>query len=265
MRKLMVTGLFACAAILPGFAQFVAVPCVTASATSGVAPCASESTAWLHKLMLDLSYARQLLQYAIQVQQLADMVKNSAHGGPNALNNIAADLNGLAMTIQGGRALAYSLGHQDAVFAQTYPGYQGYVPPPAMAAGPLPPGGAYASKYALWAQTSLNTTQGILRGVGMHGSLLNTEQRVLQILRTLTSNNLLSRNDAINLTGQLAAEQVGQLQKLRELQLEQMTSVAAFQGYQIQRESDGVATTARFFTSGPVISGERPYSLFPEL
>jgi hypothetical protein len=34
------------------------------------------------KLMHDLEYAKQLLQYAIQAQQLADAIKNTAHGGP---------------------------------------------------------------------------------------------------------------------------------------------------------------------------------------
>jgi type IV secretion system protein TrbJ len=236
------------------FAQFFAAPCVTASTSSGFGPCASESTSFAHKLLMDLSYAKQLLQYAIQVQQLADAVKNTTHAGPNALTAIAADLNGLAVTVQGGRALAYSLANEDTVFARTFPGYQGFVPV-MRTATPIGAGGSYAARYSLWAQTSLNTTQGILRGTGMHGRLLNTEQGVLQILRSLTSSNLLNRNDAINLTGQLAAEQVGQLQKLREMQLEQMTSVAAFQGYQIQRDADGVAATQGFFRGANAVQG----------
>ena len=42
--------------------------------------------------------------------------------------------------------------------------------------------GTYQSKYAQWAQTSLATTQGILRGVGLQGKLLATEQGVLSVL-----------------------------------------------------------------------------------
>lgn len=133
------------------------------------------------------------------------------------------DLNQLASVVQGGRALAYSLGGQDAVFRSTFPGYQAPF-------GSSPEVGTYQAKYALWSQTSLATTQGILRGVGVQGKLLATEQGVLSVLRTLSASNLLNRNDAINLTGQLAAEQIAQLQKLRELQLEDMTSKAAYQG-----------------------------------
>ena len=95
--------------------------------------CATEPTQWTIKLMHDLGYAKQLLQYAIQAQQLADAIKNTAHGGPATLTNITADLGMLANVVQGGRALAYSLGNQDVLFSQTYPGYQ------LMGPGGLPP------------------------------------------------------------------------------------------------------------------------------
>jgi type IV secretion system protein TrbJ len=211
------------------------------------ANCATEPTEISIKIMHDLAYAKQLLQYAIQVQQLADAIKNTAHGGPAALNNVTADLNQLANVVQGGRALAYSLGAQDVVFRQTYPGYQPVF-------GPPPAAGTFQSQYAIWAETSLATTQGILRGAGLQGKLLATEQGVLSILRRLTASNILDRNDAINLSGQVAAEQVSQLQKLRELQIEDMTSKAAYQGYVIQREAASEAATKQFFTGGNVTS-----------
>ena len=216
------------------------------------ANCATEPTQLSIKVMHDLEYAKQLLQYAIQVEHLADAIKNTAHGGPATLTNVANDLNQLAGVVQGGRALAYSLGNQDVVFRQTYPGYQ-----PWSAGGP--PTGTYASKYAVWAETSLATTQGILRGAGVQGKLLATEQGVLGIMRALSASNLLNRNDAINVSGQLAAEQVGQLQRLRELQLEDMTSKAAFQGYVIQRQAASEAATQWFFAGGPVTSDGKTY------
>ncbi len=111
----------------------------------------------------------------------------------------------------------------------------------------------------MWAETSLATTQGILRGTGIQGKLLATEQGVLGIIRAIAASNLLNRNDAINMSGQLAAEQVGQLQKLRELQLEDMTSKAAYQGYVIQRQASSEAATQWFFTGGPVTSDGKTY------
>lgn len=207
--------------------------------------CSTEPTQLGIQTMHNLEYAKQLLQYAIQVQQLADAIRNTAHGGSAALTNVAGDLNQLANVVQGGQALAYSLGNQDVLFRQTYPGYQTLGP----GAGLAPVAGTYASKYAMWASTSLATTQGILRGTGVQGRLLATEQAVLGVLRALSSSNLLNRNDAINLSSQLAAEQVAQIQKLRELQLEDMTSKAAYQGYVIQRQAANEAASAWFFSS----------------
>ncbi len=227
---------------------------VSAQVAGGVficANCATEPTQISIKLMHDLEYAKQILQYAIQVQQLADALKNTKHGGAASLTNIAADVGMLAAVVQGGRALAYSLGNDDVLFRQTYPGYQ-----PLGAVGPPVPLGSYANRYAIWAQTSLDTTQGILRGAGFQGKLLATEQGVLAILRGLSASNLLNRNDAINLTGQLASEQVGQLQKLRELQLEDMTSKAAYQGYQVQKDADMVATEQQFFGQTTINAGD---------
>jgi P-type conjugative transfer protein TrbJ len=79
------------------------------------------------------------------------------------------------------------------------------------------------------------------------------------VLRMLSASNLLTRNDAINLMGQLAAEQVGQLQKLRELQIEDMTSKAAFQGYVIQTQAADRAATQQFFSGGKVTGDERVF------
>jgi len=218
------------------------------------ANCATEPTQLTVKFMHDLEYAEQLLQYAIQAEHLADAIKNTAHGGPATLTNVAADLGMLANVVQGGRALAYSLGNQDVLFSQTYPGYQ------PMGPGGLPPAaGSYASQYAIWAQTSLATTQGIMRGSGVQGKLLATEQGVLGILRAISASNLLNRNDAINLNSQLAGEQVSQLQKLREIQLEDLTSKAVFQGYVIQQQAASVAATQWFFTGGPVTSDGNTY------
>jgi len=215
------------------------------------ANCATEPTQLSIRVLHNLEYAKQILQYAIQVQQLADAIKNTKHGGPASLTAIAADLGMLAAVVQGGRALAYSLGNDDVLFRQTYPGYQ-----PLGAVGPPVPLGSYANRYAIWAQTSLDTTQGILRGAGFQGKLLATEQGVLGILRALSAGNLLNRNDAINVTGQLASEQVAQLQKLRELQLEDMTSKAAYQGYQVQKDADMVSTEQQFFGQTTINAGD---------
>jgi P-type conjugative transfer protein TrbJ len=205
--------------------------------------CNQESTQWV-------VHAEQVLQYGILVQQLADLIYNSTKGRAASMTNIAADVGALASAVQGGRALAYSLGNQDVLFRQTYPGY---VPP---LGASWPASGTYANRYQIWARTSLDTTAGIMRGAGIQGRLLATEQGVLSVLRALAASNLLPRNLAISLTSQLAAEQVAQAQKLREIALEDLQSKAAFQGYQLQKDADMVSTEQRFFGAAAITPGD---------
>ena len=198
--------------------------------------------------MHDLEYAKQILQYAIQVQQLADAIKNSAHGGPAALSNIGRRSGSVGKRGPGWASTGvFARWAKMWYFGQLFRAISNYrVSAPAL--------GTYQSKYSQWAQTSLATTQGILRGVGLQGKLLATEQGVLSVLRLLSSSNLLNQKRCDQSDESAAAEQVGQLQKLRELQLEDMTSKAAYQGYVIQRQAASEAATQHFFNYTPEVS-----------
>ena len=68
-------------------------------------------------------YIRQGEQLANEINMYADMVKNSRTLSAHNFGAIMNDINALANIVQGGRALAYSLGNLDQQFRQTYPGY----------------------------------------------------------------------------------------------------------------------------------------------
>src|SRR5882757_1212521 len=73
-----------CIRIVAAWAVIVVVYPAKAQFGGGVVVCtncATEPTAVSIKIMHDLEYAKQILQYAVQVQQLADAIKNTAHGG----------------------------------------------------------------------------------------------------------------------------------------------------------------------------------------
>src|ERR1700751_5228075 len=84
---------------------------------------ATEVTQLLNHAQLVLSYIRQGTQLANELNMYADMLKNSRNLSAHTFGAITADLNSLASIVQGGRALAYSLGNLDARFHATYPGY----------------------------------------------------------------------------------------------------------------------------------------------
>ena len=126
------------------------------------ANCANEPTALKTSIIQDLERAQMVLQYAVELQQLADMIKNTIHGGPATLTNVSMDLNQLANVVQGGYALAYSLGNQDAVFRQTFPGYQSALGPPGM--------GTFQSKYAQWRRRAWTRLRAYCAGLEFRAS-----------------------------------------------------------------------------------------------
>lgn len=208
---------------------------------------ATEVTQILNHGQLIMQYLRQGEQLANEIKMYEDMLRNVKPVPGQTFGPISADINALANIVQGGQALAYSLGNLDAVFRRTYPGY-GYK------------SNAYYTNYRNWSQTSLDTTVGALRAAGLQGQQLQSEQSVLNSLRRMAQNSD-GRMQALQVLGQINEQQVQQLMKLRELMMADMSSKQAYQATVIQHEAAGEAATERFFTSAPVIGDGKKYSV----
>jgi type IV secretion system protein TrbJ len=198
---------------------------------------ATEVTQLLNHGQLIMQYLRQGEQLANEIKMLEDMIRNVKPLPGQTFGPITADINALATIVQGGQALAYSLGNLDAVFRRTYPGY-GYN------------ANAYYTNYRNWSQTSLDTTLGALRAAGLQGQQLQSEQSVLNSLRGMAQTSD-GRMQALQVLGQINEQQVQQLMKLRELMMADMSSKQAYQATVIQRESAGEAASEKFFTFRP--------------
>ena len=204
-------------------------------------PYATEVTQILNHIQLVLSYATLANQLATQIRILADALKNTVRNPHQIFWNIQADLNALAMVVQGGRSLAYSLGNLDALWHQTYPGYGGYART------------GYYNRYQAWAQTTLDTTAGMMRAAGLQGQQLNGEISLIQNLEA-QSQSADGRLLALNVATQMADQQSQQMQKLRELMLADMQAKAAFYGTIIQQHEDQTAATQAYFNYVPAPS-----------
>ena len=141
------------------------------------------------------------------------------------------DINALASIVQGGRALAYSLGNLDQQFRQTYPGY-GYN------------AGAYYAQYRNWSQTSLDTTLGALRAAGLQGQQLQSEQAVFNSLRSYGCKAPTVGCRRSRCSGEISEQQVQQMMKLRELMMADMSSKQAYQAAMIQQQAASEAATS---------------------
>ncbi len=206
---------------------------------------ATELTQLLNHAQLVMGYLRQGQQLVNELNMYADMLRNVKNIPNQVFGPIQADLNALAQIVQGGRALAYSLGNLDQQFRITFPGYR---------TTPT----AYYVNYRNWSQTSLDTTLGTLRAAGLQGQQLQSEQAVLNSLQAM-SRTADGRMQALNVMGQVAEQQVQQLMKLRELMLADMSSKQAYQAAMIQQQSANEAATEWFFSTGPVTNSGVTY------
>ena len=206
---------------------------------------ATEVTQFLNHAQLVLAYIRQGLQLETEIAMLATMLRNTKNLSPQKFGQIQADMNALAQIVQGGQALAYSLGNLDQLFRKTYPGY-----------GTNPT--VYYMNYKKWSQTTLDTTLGALRAAGLQGQQLQSEQAVINSLESM-SQTADGQMQALNVLGQISDQQVQQLMKLRELMMADMSSKQAYQAAVIQQQAASEAAAQWFFTGGPVTSDGKTY------
>jgi P-type conjugative transfer protein TrbJ len=206
---------------------------------------ATEITQISNHAQLVLAYIRQGLQLESEIAMLANMIRNTKNLSPQRFGQIQGDVNALNQIVQGGQALAYSLGNLDQLFRKTYPGY-----------GRNPT--VYYMNYQKWSQTTLDTTLGALRAAGLQGQQLQSEQAVINSLESM-SQSADGQMQALNVLGQISDQQVQQLMKLRELMMADMSSKQAYQAAIIQQQAANEAAAQWFFTGGPVTSDGKTY------
>ena len=150
---------------------FLGVPTpMNAGVVAGVA---TEWTQILNHVQLVMNYIRMGVQLQIEMQQLSEQLKQGKGLPSQIFGSIQQDLGQLAQIVQGGQALAYSMGNLDAQFRNTFPGYSSRT-------------SGYFNDYKKWSQTSLDTTLSTLRAVGLQGQQLNSAQAVLTKLRNMS-------------------------------------------------------------------------------
>ena len=206
---------------------------------------ATEYTQLLNHAELVLQYLRQGEQLANELKMYADMLRNSGRLGGHTFGPISSDINALGRIVQGGHALAYSLGNLDYLFRTTYPGY-------------TKAPNTYYLQYRDWSQTSLDTTLGALRAAGLQGQQLTSEQAVESSLESMAQ-SADGRMEALQVLADINDQQVQQLMKLRAIMLADMSSKQAYQATMIQQQATSQAATEWFFTTGPVTSDGKSY------
>ena len=222
---------------------FLGVP--TPMSAGVVAGVATEWTQILNHVQLVMNYIRMGVQLQIEMQQLSEQLKQGKGLPSQIFGSIQQDLGQLAQIVQGGQALAYSMGNLDAQFRNTFPGYSSRT-------------SGYFNDYKKWSQTSLDTTLSTLRAVGLQGEQLNSAQAVLAQLRAMSA-GASGQMEAVEVGNQIAEQQVEQLMALRQLMLVDLQSKQAYQAEQIQKEQADKAALEQVFGTQPLVTDHKKY------
>lgn len=197
---------------------------------------------------------KQIGQLAEQIQNqlriYENMLQNTARLPQHAWGKVEADLKRLQKVVDTGQGIAFSMGNADDVLRQRFASYADY-------RTDLPDGETFSSSYQAWSATNRGTIAGTLKAASLTADQFSSEETTMRSLRTLSETSD-GQMKALQVGHQIAAEQVGQMQKLRGLVSQQMTMMATW--YQSDQTDEDLAQARRerFFgaPSGAIPGGQ---------
>jgi type IV secretion system protein TrbJ len=171
-----------------------------------------------------------------QVKQIETMLQNTRNFGQGIWDTQALPrLLRLGQVIDQEQAIAYTMVNVDSLFRQRYPGYR--------------PVTDWSRSYDSWASTTLDTLRGVLNSAGLQGAEFATEQGRIQALQAL-SDRAAGRMQALQVGNMMAAEQLQQLVKLRQLVLAQINAQTVYMATQTSRDAQRAATQSEWIRNG---------------
>ena len=182
------------------------------------------------------SVINEVQMIANQVKQIEDMVRNSKNIGRAIWDNEALPrLIRLGRVIEQEQAIAYTMANVDSVFRQRYPGYR--------------PITDWSREYQTWTRTTLDTIRGVLNSARMHAEDFATEQARIRALQGM-SESAEGRMQALQAGNMMAAEQLQQLVKLRQLILAQSNAQSVYMANQTNHDAQRAATQSEWVRNG---------------
>jgi P-type conjugative transfer protein TrbJ len=239
-----VRGLAAITAIL------VAVPMATTTVRAGgVTGEATEFTQIANNtelISLVGKSAEQVNNQITQINQLAEQIQNQLRIYENMLQNTAQlpehiwgqvenDLKQLQSIAAQGQGIAFSMGNVDDVLGERFQSFSDFKTA-------LPNNESFSSTYQTWSTTNRDTIAGTLRAANLTAEQFSSEESTMSSLRSM-SETADGQMKALQVGHEIAAQEVGQLQKLRGLVSQQMTMMGTW--YQSEQAKQDLAQARR--------------------
>jgi len=217
----------------------IAIILLAAPSVSGYASIVLDPTNLIQNTISALkaieSVINEVQMIANQVKQIENLVQNTRSYAGVWDQEALPRLTRLGQIIEQEQAIAYAMAGMDRVFRERYPGYR--------------PITDWAAAYDQWTRTTLDTLRGSLAAVRLHADDFADEQRRIQTLTAL-SDSAEGRMQAIQAGNMLAAEQIQQLSKLRQLMMAQINAQNVYMANQTNRDAQRAATQQEWIKNG---------------
>jgi len=181
------------------------------------------------------SVINEVQMIANQIRQIENMVQNTRTYGGVWDREALPRLIRLGQIIDEEQAITYAMAGMDRVFRERYPGYR--------------PATDWPAAYDQWTRTTLDTLRGTLAAVRLHADDFADEQRRIQTLTAL-SDSAEGRMQAVQAGNMLAAEQIQQLVKLRQLMMAQINAQNVYMANVTNRDAQSTATQEEWVKNG---------------
>ncbi|EKG8784183.1 P-type conjugative transfer protein TrbJ [Salmonella enterica] len=221
------------AALMAGAALSVGLVGVTYAPPAHAIYCSNCSTVWNQMMEYakavetSINTARQL---QTQIQQYNDMIKQGLSLPNSMFQSFTNDLRRLQSIYNDSRALAHSMSNLDSQFRDQFKGYDNYLKSIGQGTNNMP------DRYKNWAQSSFDNARTAMESVGLNTSMFDSEDAVLASLVS-RSQTAQGRMQAIQAGNEIAAQQVQQLQKLREMIATNVTLQSNYIAQQTERQA----------------------------
>lgn len=194
----------------------------------------------------------QIQNQLTQISQLAQQLETQLNIYQNLLQNTAtlpshmwgqveSDLNQLRSIIEQGRSISFSMGNADDVLQQRFQSY-------ADLKANLPDATSFSSSYQTWSDTNRDTIASTLKAASLTAEQFDSEETTMSSLRSM-SETADGQMKALQVSHQIAAQQVAQMQKLRGLVSQQMTMMGTWLQTQQTDKDLAQARREKFFNA----------------
>lgn len=184
-------------------------------------------------------------------KQLQDSLQQAMSLPGNMFKDIGNDLRQVIGVYQNAKSLGRDMANMDQKFKQEYQGYANYLES-------IGKGESYSMmpvRYEKWATTGLDNVRTAIMAAGMNISSFDDETEMLNQIVQRSSTSV-GRMQAIQAGNEIAAQNVQQLQKLRDLMQTQITMQANYMAVETERQAIDDAATEMFYQSRPKNSSQ---------